>query len=99
MPANKVLPFTEVIFAVLRGFDRQSPPEWPGALNLNVFLALLTSLATSAYVVPVISGLGQLRWLRFSQKARPLKDFDAIDQASRGLPYGSLRLLFGFKGG
>ncbi|KAK3936861.1 hypothetical protein QBC46DRAFT_394072 [Diplogelasinospora grovesii] len=87
-----------VLVVVLRMFDGQHPPRWLGGLSLNTLLALLTSLAQIAYLVPVTEGLGQLRWLWFLRQPRSLADFDAIGNASRG-PYGSLKLAFAFKGG
>ncbi|KAK3385148.1 hypothetical protein B0H63DRAFT_543354 [Podospora didyma] len=87
-----------IMAVILHRFDGQPPPNRPGILNLNTFLAFFTSLATFAYIVPVIEGLGQLRWLRFTTHPRSLRDFDIIDQAMRG-SYGSFLLLFANRGG
>ncbi|KAK0725177.1 hypothetical protein B0H67DRAFT_123211 [Lasiosphaeris hirsuta] len=87
-----------VIVVGLRYFDGKAPPNWPGALNLNTFLAFFTSLAHFAYMVPVLEGLGQVRWLRPSQQPRSLSEFDAIDHAARG-SYGGVTVLFSSAGG
>jgi hypothetical protein len=79
-------------------FDGRQPPTWPLGITLNTFLAFFTSLAKLAFMIPITEGLGQLRWLWFTSRPRPLNDFEAIDQASRGA-FGSLRLLAKFKGG
>ncbi len=73
-------------------------PEWPLNITLNAFLAFSTSLAKLAFLIPIVEGFGQLRWLWFAGRARRLSDFDLFDQASRGA-YGGLRLLVSFKGG
>ncbi|EGO55795.1 hypothetical protein NEUTE1DRAFT_86475 [Neurospora tetrasperma FGSC 2508] len=92
----------QIIGLVLSIYDHKPPPStWPGGLNLNVFLSFMTTLATACYMIPVIEGLGQLRWLRYTggrqTVSRPASDFEAIDQASRGLHH-CWRLL-GFQGG
>ncbi|KAK3346557.1 hypothetical protein B0T25DRAFT_613123 [Lasiosphaeria hispida] len=87
-----------VIAVGLRYFDGLPPPNWPGALNLNTFLAFFTSLAHFAYTVPVLEGLGQLRWLRPSRQPRSLSEFDVIDHAARG-SYGGVAVLFSSAGG
>ncbi|KAK3486729.1 uncharacterized protein B0T23DRAFT_423194 [Neurospora hispaniola] len=91
-----------VIGLVLSVYDHKPPPStWPGGLNLNVFLSFMTTLATACYMIPVIEGLGQLRWLRYTggrqTVSRPASDFEAIDQASRGLHH--CWKLLGFQGG
>ncbi|KAH8881915.1 hypothetical protein GQ53DRAFT_666947, partial [Thozetella sp. PMI_491] len=86
-----------VIVVVLREYDDLAAPNWPMAITLNTFLAFFTSLAKLALMVPVTSGLGQLRWLWFSEPRR-LTEFELFEQAYRGI-YGSCKLLFSFTGG
>ncbi|KAH7625790.1 hypothetical protein B0T09DRAFT_57839 [Sordaria sp. MPI-SDFR-AT-0083] len=93
-----------VIGLVLSIYDHKPlPTTWPSPLNLNVFLSFMTTLATACYMIPVVEGLGQLRWLRYTSGhgqgnvSRPASDFEAIDQASRGFHH-CWRLL-GFQGG
>ena len=67
-------------------------------MTLNTLLAFLTSLARLAFMVPIVEGLGQLKWIWFSShKHRPLVDFQLFDDAAQG-GVGGLKLLFGFKG-
>lgn len=92
-----------IIGLVLSMYDHKPPPStWPAPLNLNVFLSFMTTLATACYMIPVVEGLGQLRWLRYTGGRRtvsqPASDFEAIDQASRGGIHHSWKLL-GFQGG
>jgi hypothetical protein len=61
-------------------------------------LAFLTSLTKALFLVPIIEGLGQLKWMWFlSPKYRPLSDLQVFDEATRG-GLGGLRLLLSFKG-
>ncbi|KAI3558115.1 hypothetical protein CABS01_02675 [Colletotrichum abscissum] len=81
---------------VLSRFDGQRLPEWPLGLTLNTLIAFLATLARAAFVIPVSESLSQLKWLWY-RKARPLKDFQDFDSASRG-PWGSIQLLKTTKG-
>ncbi|KAK0652754.1 hypothetical protein B0T16DRAFT_406744 [Cercophora newfieldiana] len=86
------------IIAVLAQYDGQKAPEWPLGVSLNTFLAFLASLAKAALLIPVTEGLGQLRWIWFTRKARRADDFELFDSATRGT-FGSFRLLISLKGG
>jgi len=88
----------EVIVATLKIYDGQLTPQLPLGITLNSYLALFTSLAKLCLLVPIIQGLGQLRWLWFKNRPRPLADFELFEDASRG-SFGSLRLLVSMKGG
>ena len=70
----------------------------PLGITLNGFVALFVSLAKLALLVPIVEGMGQLRWLWFSGRARKLSDFEAYEQAYRGT-FGALKLLVTLKGG
>lgn len=83
---------------MLAGADGKPPPSWPVGITLNTFLAFFTSLAKMAFMMPIIEGLGQLKWLWYlSPRPKPLIDFQVFDEATRGA-YGSLKLLVKFKG-
>ncbi len=87
-----------MIVVVLVRADGAAPPDWPLGITLNTFVAFFTSLARVAFMLPVVEGIGQLKWLWFaSPQPRPLADFAAFDEASRGA-FGSLKLLMRFKG-
>ncbi|KAK5651785.1 hypothetical protein OQA88_11652 [Cercophora sp. LCS_1] len=67
-------------------------------ITLNTLLAFLTSLAKVAFLVPIVEGLGQLKWMWLhSRRRRPLIDLQVFDVATRG-GLGGVKLLFGFKG-
>ena len=67
-------------------------------LTLNTVLAFLTSLAKVAFLVPIVEGLGQLKWMWFlSRTPKPLHDMQLFDEATRG-GLGGLKLLFSLKG-
>ena len=83
---------------VLSWYEGQEIPQWRFGLTLNALLALLTSLAKMALLVPIVEGLGQLQWLWFCNRSRKLADLEVFDQATRSA-FGSLRLLFSLKGG
>lgn len=86
------------IITVLAQHNGQRAPKWPLGISLNTVLALLASVAKASLLIPVVEGLGQLRWIWFSTRARPVDDFELFDSATRGT-LGSLRLLAARKGG
>jgi hypothetical protein len=86
------------IITVLAQHNGQRAPKWPLGISLNTVLALLASVAKASLLIPVVEGLGQLRWIWFSRRARPVDDFELFDSATRGT-LGSLRLLAARKGG
>lgn len=86
------------IVILLWSADGDPPPNLRHGLTLNTILAFLVSLARVAFLVPIVEGLGQLKWIWFlSPKPRPLADFQLFDEASHGGIAG-LRLLFSFRG-
>ena len=82
---------------VLYRADGNSPPKWPLNITLNTFLAFFTSLVKIAFMFPIFEGLGQLKWMWFMADAKPLSDFQAFDEASKG-SWGCVKLLAQFKG-
>jgi hypothetical protein len=68
-----------------------------GFVNLNAVIAILAAAFRIGFMVPVGEALAQWKWLWFSKKTRPLGDFDAIDDASRG-SRGAFLLLWKHKG-
>lgn len=78
--------------------DGKPPPNLNLGLTLNTILAFLTSMAKVAFLIPIVEGLGQLKWIWFlSRKNRPLVDFQLFDEAAQG-GIGGLKLLLSFKG-
>ncbi|KAF4824770.1 hypothetical protein CGCSCA5_v000691 [Colletotrichum siamense] len=82
---------------VLKEFNQKPLPRWPSGITLNTIIAALSTVARTAFLIPVSEGLSQSKWAWFKKKPRPLADFDMFDQASRG-PWGSVGLLVRTKG-
>lgn len=86
------------IIVLLWRCDGKPPPKLGLGITLNTVLAFLTSLTKMAFMVPIIEGLGQLKWMWFlSHQRRPLIDFQLFEEATRG-GLGGAKLLFSFKG-
>ncbi|OIW34269.1 hypothetical protein CONLIGDRAFT_626323 [Coniochaeta ligniaria NRRL 30616] len=86
------------IVIILWRADGRPPPQWPLNTNLNTIIAFLASLAKVTFVMAIVEGLGQLKWIWFlSSKPRPLIDFQIFEEATKG-GWGSWKLLFRFKG-
>ncbi|MCJ1307443.1 hypothetical protein MMC25_001089 [Agyrium rufum] len=85
------------IIGVLAHFSGRALPEWPLNITLNTLIALLATVANANLSPVVQSGLSQLKWIRFKDRA-PLADMEAYDDASRGT-WGALKLLVRLRGG
>ncbi|KAK8043992.1 hypothetical protein PG993_004016 [Apiospora rasikravindrae] len=85
------------VLAVLGLYDTKPAPRWPLGITINSLVALLTSLSRLAFMVPLVQGMSQLKWVWFSSKPRPLSDFQLYDEASRGA-WGGVKILFKLKG-
>ncbi|KAF6793355.1 hypothetical protein CMUS01_16104 [Colletotrichum musicola] len=94
--AISIVSFVALVF-FLRAFNGEPLPSWPSGITINTVVAFLATISRTAFVIPVAEGLSQAKWNWFKKKPRPLEDFDAFDQASRG-PWGSLTLLLRTKG-
>ncbi|KAK3954431.1 hypothetical protein QBC32DRAFT_336356 [Pseudoneurospora amorphoporcata] len=86
------------IIAVLATYDGQPLPSWPHWITLNAVIAILATVATASMSVPLSSGLGQLKWIRFKQGRAPLSDMEIYDDASRGA-FGAVNMLVQARGG
>ena len=86
------------LIIILWRADGHAPPDMHLGVTLNTVLAFLSSLAKVSFLVPIVEGLGQLKWMWFlSPKHKPLIDIQVFDNATRG-GFGGLKLLFRFKG-
>ncbi|KAL2267264.1 hypothetical protein VTJ83DRAFT_4541 [Remersonia thermophila] len=86
------------IVCMLWSYNGQSPPNFGKGFTLNTLLAFLTSLARACFLVPVVEGISQLKWVWFSSRThRPLIDYQRFEDAARG-GLGSAKLLFNFNG-
>jgi hypothetical protein len=81
------------IIGILAYFDGRRLPYLGGGLTLNGLIAATTAVARAAVLVPVSSGIGQLKWVWLAERHRILKDVDEFDEASRG-PWGSVKLIW-----
>jgi len=65
-------------------------------VTVNSLIEFITSVAKFAFMVPIVSVLGQLKWMWFKDDARMLSDFPLYNGASGGLGSVkfSLKMLF-----
>ncbi|KAI0390984.1 hypothetical protein F5Y17DRAFT_442346 [Xylariaceae sp. FL0594] len=83
------------IAVYLKILDDRPLREWYPSIQPNSLLAILTTVQKAALMVPVASGLSQLKWHHFTDSGAPprrLGDLQLFDGASRG-PWGSLLFL------
>lgn len=84
------------IAIILHRFDGKRQPSWKH-VSLNSLISWLSTAARFFLLVPITRGLGQLKWVWFAKKERPLSDLEEFDSASRSVP-GSIKLLWRLKG-
>jgi hypothetical protein len=80
---------------ILLGCGNHSPLSKWEPLKPNSVLAILTTLTRAALLVPIISCIGQLKWLHY-RNPNSLDHLDLFDSTAPG-PWGSLLLLFGMR--
>jgi len=80
------------IIVILYHFDNKRQPTWQH-MSLNALISWLGTLAKLCITLLASRGIGQLKWVWFSERRRPLSDLGTFDAASRG-PLGSLELLW-----
>ncbi|KAF2010547.1 hypothetical protein BU24DRAFT_318026, partial [Aaosphaeria arxii CBS 175.79] len=79
--------------AVLCEVNKKPIEDWKLPIQPNALVSVFSTVAKSAMLVPITSGLGQLKWIHFdSSTARYVQHLDVFDEASRG-PWGSLMIL------
>ncbi|KAK7720578.1 hypothetical protein SLS63_009796 [Diaporthe eres] len=83
------------LVGVLLGFDGKPIFTWHG-VTLNAIVSLLSTASKAALLFAVGELVSQWKWILFTDRARPLMDFERIDSASRGL-LGSLQLMWNCK--
>ncbi|USP76811.1 hypothetical protein yc1106_04085 [Curvularia clavata] len=83
------------IIVLLKTYQEKSLSRWRfyHDITLNTLVALLSTLSRTALIVPVASCISQLKWVHLMSSPRPLRDFQILDEASRG-PWGSLTLIW-----
>ncbi|KAF5493987.1 hypothetical protein CGCF413_v010401 [Colletotrichum fructicola] len=72
--------------------DENPLDAWPLAISPNTIVAVLTTVARTALLVPLGSSISQLKWRHLFLKARPLEHLQLFDSASRG-PWGSILMI------
>jgi hypothetical protein len=80
------------LVAVLCAYQGKPSPKWPLGLSFNTALSVLGAIFRAPILFIAAEGLGQLKW-QWLSKERPLSDFSAYDDATRG-PWGSTKLLY-----
>ncbi|KAK4553692.1 hypothetical protein LTR86_009190 [Recurvomyces mirabilis] len=89
--------FIVALAIVLLKQDGKPPPSFGaafgGALTLNTVISIIAAAAKALLLLPVMECVGQLKWIWFLHRKRPLHDFSMFDQASRGL-FGGLTLAW-----
>jgi hypothetical protein len=80
------------IIVLLRCGDHTALSNWRFPLKPNSVLAILTTFARATLLVPIISCVGQLKWLHF-RRPNALHHLNLFDGTCPG-PWGSLLLLF-----
>jgi hypothetical protein len=97
---------------LLQIYDNKPEPNWSYALpvgpesltaksrniSFNSIIALFSSFARLCLVVPLASGVAQLKWVWFAQDKRELTDFTAFDAAARGDLIYNAQLVWRLKG-
>lgn len=66
------------------------------AISPNSILSLLSTICRLCVLIPITKGLAQLKWVWFAEQQRALSDFEAFENATRGVT-GSLFLVWKLK--
>ncbi|KAL4875677.1 hypothetical protein BJY04DRAFT_201373 [Aspergillus karnatakaensis] len=80
------------LVVILTQYDEKPQPSW-GYMSLNSLISWLSTVAKACIIVSCSEALGQLKWVWFSQKSRPIEELRTFDAASRGA-YGALELAW-----
>ncbi|KAJ9629513.1 hypothetical protein H2203_001887 [Taxawa tesnikishii (nom. ined.)] len=66
-------------------------------VSVNSVISWLSTVAKICVLIPITKGLGQLKWVWFTEKERMLSDLETFDSATRGLT-GSAMLVWRLRG-
>ncbi|KAJ5773858.1 hypothetical protein N7457_008754 [Penicillium paradoxum] len=80
------------IVVILAQYNHQPQPTWR-FVSLNTIISWLSTIAKGCVLFTVSEGIGQLKWVWFTRKSRPLGDLGTFDGASRGI-YGCAGLVW-----
>ncbi|KAF2421039.1 hypothetical protein EJ08DRAFT_523748 [Tothia fuscella] len=67
-------------------------PTIAAKVSPNTLIAVFSAISKGAMLIAVADGIGQLKWIRFEQKAHVLKELERYDEASRG-SWGAVKLI------
>jgi hypothetical protein len=84
------------IAIILHVIDGKRQPSWEH-VSLNSLISWISTIAKGFILMPITSGLGQLKWAWFARRKQPLSDLQVFDSATRGIS-GSAKLLWRLKG-
>jgi hypothetical protein len=91
--------FLGAMVGLIVRYDGQNASDWPYAVTLNAFVAVLSLAAKACVMFAVCASLSQWKWILYAGRGHVLIDFERIDSASRG-PLGSAAILVtSWKGG
>ncbi|KAL2882442.1 hypothetical protein SGCOL_002182 [Colletotrichum sp. CLE4] len=82
-----------ILIAVTLSKANGSPlVAWPLLVSPNTIVAVLTTVARTALLVPLGSSISQLKWRHLLLKVRPLEHLQLFDNASWG-PWASILMI------
>ncbi|KAI9157919.1 hypothetical protein HJFPF1_05904 [Paramyrothecium foliicola] len=84
------------MIVILGYMDGRALRAWRMPIEPNSLVAVFTTLAKTALMIPVASAISQMKWLWF-ERPRRLADLAAFDAASRG-PWGAAELVVRTRG-
>jgi hypothetical protein len=104
--------FIVSIAVLLYFYDGQPAPSWSytyhgrvarlqdkaAHLSFNAILSLLSTAVRLCLVIPITSGLAQLKWVWMAEKKRALTDLTDFEAASRQGVLDSIKLIWRLKG-
>lgn len=80
------------IVVILTQYDGRPQPAWR-LMSLNSVISWLSTVSKGCVLSAISEGIGQLKWVWFTPKSRPLVDLGTFDGASRGI-YGCAGLVW-----
>jgi hypothetical protein len=86
-----------LIITILFIMDGKPLRDWKLPIQPNSLVAIFSTVAKSALLVPVAESVGQLKWDYFHDRPRTVRHMQIFDEASRG-PWGALTLLYRTRG-
>jgi hypothetical protein len=66
-------------------------------ITLNSVISWLSTVGKICIMIPITKGIGQLKWVWFSERDRQLSDLQRFDDATRGIT-GSASLIWSLRG-